>query len=81
MSALLEPLRGAAGEGRASGAACDEAASRAAARAAELGGVARALADARLFTDRALGEIGRLPPSRSRDELSALAERLLHRAR
>jgi heptaprenyl diphosphate synthase len=81
MSALLEPLRGAAGEERVSGPARDEAASRAAARAAELGGVELALADARRFTDRALREIGRLPPSRSRDELAALAERLLHRAR
>jgi heptaprenyl diphosphate synthase len=81
MSALLKPLRGAAGGERAFGAAHDAAASRAAARAAELGGVELALADARLFTDRALREIGTLPPSRSRDELSALAERLLHRAR
>jgi len=52
----------------------------AARRASELGGVERARADARRFTQRALAEIERLPASGSRDELMSLAERLLHRA-
>jgi heptaprenyl diphosphate synthase len=56
------------------------AARSAAIRVIELGGVDRARDDALGFTSRALGEIERLPPSSARDELAALAERLLHRA-
>ena len=57
-----------------------EAAAAAALRAAELGGLERARADARRFTTRALAEIERLPASQPRNELLGLAERLLDRA-
>jgi heptaprenyl diphosphate synthase len=75
MRALLPrgPSAGPAGGGRMEPAA-------AALRAAQLGGTARARADARRFTDRALSEIGRLPDCAARAELSSLAERLLERA-
>jgi Geranylgeranyl pyrophosphate synthase len=58
----------------------DAAAREAAARTVELGGVEAARADAARFTSRALGEIAKLPRGSARDELAALAERLLHRA-
>ncbi len=57
-----------------------EAAAAAAARAAELGGLDRARADARRFTTRAQREISRLPASTAREDLARLAERLLRRA-
>jgi heptaprenyl diphosphate synthase len=55
-------------------------AAAAAARTIELGGTEAARSDARRFTARALGEIGKLPPSVARDELAGLAERLFHRS-
>jgi heptaprenyl diphosphate synthase len=48
-------------------------------RTAELGGLDRARNEARLFTGRALSEIGRLPPGDARDELEGLTNKLLHR--
>jgi Geranylgeranyl pyrophosphate synthase len=57
-----------------------EAAAAAAARAIELGGPDRARRDARVFTDRALREIARLPALPPKTELERLSERLLARA-
>lgn len=57
-----------------------EAARRAAALVIDSDGIARAREDARRFTARALREIQGLPPNPARDELAALAERLLRRA-
>jgi len=71
---LLSRVGAAAGEERAG------LATEIAARAVGLGGVEAAKRDARSFTSRALGEIDRLPKGSARDELAALAERLLHRA-
>jgi heptaprenyl diphosphate synthase len=73
MRAALSPVTARSGPAR------DEAAREAALRAVELGGTARARVDAAAFTDRALGEISKLPRSDARDELAALADRLLHR--
>jgi heptaprenyl diphosphate synthase len=52
----------------------------AAAMVARLGGVERARSEAGRYTDRALREIGRLPGCAARDELAALARRLLLRS-
>jgi len=62
-----------------SGAERDSAARDAAAKVIALGALDRAREDARRFTARALGEIGALRRGPARDELAALAERLLHR--
>lgn len=81
MRSALEPLtaqsRAAAIDADANRAAATRSA---AALAVALGGVERARKAARLFTSRALGEIASLPASAAREELAALAERLLHRA-
>jgi heptaprenyl diphosphate synthase len=76
MRALLEPLS----EGPDARASSERATAAVAARVMELGGLDRAREDARRFTGRALAEIGGLPLSAAREELSALADRLLHRA-
>jgi heptaprenyl diphosphate synthase len=57
----------------------DQAAEAVAALVAELGGIARARADAQRFTLRAQVEIGRLPRCTAREELAAMTERLLIR--
>jgi heptaprenyl diphosphate synthase len=57
------------------------AAARAAAElATRLGGTERARQDARRFTERSLREVERLPASTARNELAAIADRLLSRA-
>jgi heptaprenyl diphosphate synthase len=74
MRPLLSRVAASSGEARA------EAAAEAASRAVALGGVAAAKRDAEAYTNRALREIGRLPSGAARDELAALARRLLHRS-
>ena len=70
---LLSRVAAASGEERAALAA------EAASRAVSLGGVEAAKKDAQDYTERALGEIRRLPSGGERDELATLARRLLHR--
>jgi heptaprenyl diphosphate synthase len=77
MRSALEPVASLGREAKPEERAA--AAREAAARAVELGGTDRAREDARRFTARARGEIDRIRPCPARDELAALAERLLHR--